>query len=106
MRAAGNSDPSRNIPFLTTVEAFALKGNNFAAERAAFLAGDDEAQRALIDANKGRLILENVDGGSFRSEEHTFELQSLMRISYAVFCLKKKNEQKTKIHIRHSINSE
>src|SRR3546814_2096716 len=29
-----------------------------------------------------------VDG---RSEEHTYELQSLMRISYAVFCLKKKN---------------
>src|SRR3546814_8302603 len=29
--------------------------------------------------------------GSFRSEEHTSELQSLMRISYAVFCLKKKN---------------
>src|SRR3546814_5317501 len=27
----------------------------------------------------------------FRSEEHTSELQSLMRISYAVFCLKKKN---------------
>src|SRR3546814_8514382 len=30
---------------------------------------------------------------SFRSEEHTSELQSLMRISYAVFCLKKKNNQ-------------
>src|SRR3546814_7374410 len=29
---------------------------------------------------------------SFRSEEHTSELQSLMRISYAVFCLKKKTE--------------
>src|SRR3546814_2699202 len=29
----------------------------------------------------------------FRSEEHTSELQSLMRISYAVFCLKKKNKQ-------------
>src|SRR3546814_1600274 len=29
--------------------------------------------------------------GSPRSEEHTSELQSLMRISYAVFCLKKKN---------------
>src|SRR3546814_5662697 len=28
----------------------------------------------------------------FRSEEHTSELQSLMRISYAVFCLKKKNK--------------
>src|SRR3546814_2374940 len=32
-----------------------------------------------------------------RSEEHTSELQSLMRISYAVFCLKKK-KQKTKYH--------
>src|SRR3546814_3107048 len=31
--------------------------------------------------------------GPLRSEEHTSELQSLMRISYAVFCLKKKNEQ-------------
>src|SRR3546814_3673248 len=30
-----------------------------------------------------------------RSEEHTSELQSLMRISYAVFCLKKKNKTKT-----------
>src|SRR3546814_4122452 len=29
----------------------------------------------------------------FRSEEHTSELQSLMRISYAVFCLKKKNKK-------------
>src|SRR3546814_9500367 len=32
-----------------------------------------------------------------RSEEHTSELQSLMRISYAVFCLKKKNKQKRTI---------
>src|SRR3546814_6528346 len=30
--------------------------------------------------------------GGFRSEEHTSELQSLMRISYAVFCLKKKKQ--------------
>src|SRR3546814_1505729 len=33
-----------------------------------------------------------------RSEEHTSELQSLMRISYAVFCLKKKNQK----HIKHN----
>src|SRR3546814_2589192 len=32
-----------------------------------------------------------------RSEEHTSELQSLMRISYAVFCLKKKKKTKTSI---------
>src|SRR3546814_9652777 len=34
------------------------------------------------------------DSASGRSEEHTSELQSLMRISYAVFCLKKKNKLK------------
>src|SRR3546814_2157607 len=34
----------------------------------------------------------------WRSEEHTSELQSLMRISYAVFCLKKKKKQKTDIN--------
>src|SRR3546814_1135973 len=32
-------------------------------------------------------------GGTGRSEEHTSELQSLMRISYAVFCLKKNNQK-------------
>src|SRR3546814_9896276 len=38
-----------------------------------------------------------------RSEEHTSELQSLMRISYAVFCLKKKNtETQTTRHILHN----
>src|SRR3546814_3697296 len=45
-----------------------------------------------------------VEGGNERSEEHTSELQSLMRISYAVFCLKKKKQNKhrqnkNKIHI-------
>src|SRR3546814_1641136 len=38
----------------------------------------------------------NADTFALRSEEHTSELQSLMRISYAVFCLKKK-KQKRKI---------
>src|SRR3546814_8152109 len=37
------------------------------------------------------------EGRVFRSEEHTSELQSLMRISYAVFCLKKKNKYKKNI---------
>src|SRR3546814_8893003 len=35
---------------------------------------------------------------SVRSEEHTSELQSLMRISYAVFCLKKKTTEQTQKH--------
>src|SRR3546814_4368564 len=53
------------------------------------------------------LEMRGGDGGpwkSLRSEEHTSELQSLMRISYAVFCLKKKNkthnEQKRQINTR------
>src|SRR3546814_4634501 len=38
------------------------------------------------------------NGNYLRSEEHTSELQSLMRISYAVFCLKKKNTQPNNRH--------
>src|SRR3546814_9729798 len=38
-----------------------------------------------------------------RSEEHTSELQSLMRISYAVFCLKKKKQQKINNSKQHNI---
>src|SRR3546814_6399293 len=41
----------------------------------------------------GKALLRRFDS---RSEEHTSELQSLMRISYAVFCLKKKKHKKTK----------
>src|SRR3546814_2036559 len=37
-------------------------------------------------------------GADQRSEEHTSELQSLMRISYAVFCLKKKNKYIIKLY--------
>src|SRR3546814_4682617 len=39
--------------------------------------------------------------GNWRSEEHTSELQSLMRISYAVFCLKKKKNRKNKTNNRY-----
>src|SRR3546814_3435673 len=45
----------------------------------------------------------NVSSASPRSEEHTSELQSLMRISYAVFCLKKK---KKKLHQTHSVKQQ
>src|SRR3546814_2526996 len=38
------------------------------------------------------------NGAAGRSEEHTSELQSLMRLSYAVFCLKKKKTQTESIH--------
>src|SRR3546814_4077239 len=44
-----------------------------------------------IDLGLGRAP--GTDQATVRSEEHTSELQSLMRISYAVFCLKKKTKQ-------------
>src|SRR3546814_2911850 len=46
------------------------------------------AENAIYELIYHRLV-------RFRSEEHTSELQSLMRISYAVFCLKKKNNKHT-----------
>src|SRR3546814_9207337 len=48
----------------------------------------------------------SVSNDSGRSEEHTSELQSLMRISYAVFCLKKKNKHHRISHTPNSINLE
>src|SRR3546814_1599240 len=50
--------------------------------------GDDPVPRQQLHRLRA-LILDP------RSEEHTSELQSLMRISYAVFCLKKKKKKKT-----------
>src|SRR3546814_3454417 len=49
------------------------------------------AGRARRRAGAGRARRRRARG---RSEEHTSELQSLMRISYAVFCLKKKNKER------------
>src|SRR3546814_10072673 len=49
-----------------------------------------DLDRALAAADKGFKAWQKVSPYDRRSEEHTSELQSLMRISYAVFCLKKK----------------
>src|SRR3546814_5564819 len=55
------------------------------------------------DINIGALVRHTEEGFNLvdcgnRSEEHTSELQSLMRISYAVFCLKKKKIRHTRLH--------
>src|SRR3546814_7270370 len=52
----------------------------------------------LISGGTGSGKTTLLNAMSTRSEEHTSELQSLMRISYAVFCLKKKNHS-TNTHI-------
>src|SRR3546814_8081787 len=53
-----------------------------------------EVVQHLGDAQPG-LLPRRAAGDAARSEEHTSELQSLMRISYAVFCLKKTKRTKT-----------
>src|SRR3546814_2062374 len=53
---------------------------------------------AMLEAPAAMLSVPSAIAWSpVRSEEHTSELQSLMRISYAVFCLKKKNNQTEEI---------
>src|SRR3546814_7885013 len=57
--------------------------------------GADSARHRAAIALGDAMV--QVDTDAARSEEHTSELQSLMRISYAVFCLKKKNQAATDI---------
>src|SRR3546814_6838957 len=64
-------------------------------EGAAHQRGDGE--RAVLHH---RARLAGADRQDAKSEEHTSELQSLMRISYAVFCLKKKKTITQKHHTR------
>src|SRR3546814_2406217 len=59
---------------------------------------------AALNTGPGkRFVANQIANLAFRSEEHTSELQSLMRISYAVFCLKKKTSTintKVESHLR------
>src|SRR3546814_3149029 len=64
-----------------------------AAYRSASRLHDQRLDRHHDFSNKAGVVHSEVmlpDGAPERSEEHTSELQSLMRISYAVFCLQKK----------------
>src|SRR3546814_3140996 len=72
--------------------------------------GVDAVVELLDDV--GRAVVERADHGlgrleeiRHRSEEHTSELQSLMRISYAVFCLKKKKTTQTDLTTVHTPNN-
>src|SRR3546814_9186462 len=68
--------------FCSTIGAVNLiKGDDVAHVRLLQLSGAGSASHSGWSSAMG--------GSKFRSEEHTSELQSLMRISYAVFCLKK-----------------
>src|SRR3546814_3040724 len=67
-------------------------GRFFTILEAKIIEANPEAWAARIDADRARryVTVGRVDETGLRSEEHTSELQSLMRISYAVFCVQKK----------------
>src|SRR3546814_9300855 len=70
-------------------------GSRFVVDKAGILDPTHMAPRIAERSNDELSILAEIGVAAakdaLRSEEHTSELQSLMRISYAVFCLKKKN---------------
>src|SRR3546814_2772332 len=93
------------FPYTTLFRSRALQ----ARARARQPPGDGRADDEQQQGRQRRQLDGQPDGGQIggiqvhavarlrsRSEEHTSELQSLMRISYAVFCLKKKKENTTK----------
>src|SRR3546814_3573119 len=88
-KSFGRFQPKRpSRPTLAAVSMF--------PRRTAWLATRSCPQPGRIAPSANRLYLR-----SMRSEEHTSELQSLMRISYAVFCLKKKKQLTTRQHKSH-----
>src|SRR3546814_2146386 len=73
-----------------------------AQDIAAVAAGVEHLARgASSEAELERILLNELGCYYTRSEEHTSELQSLMRISYAVFCLKNKTKQQNATHTLH-----
>src|SRR3546814_1079668 len=112
------------FPYTTLFRSGLHKGHNPSGDQAGYLRETDSHPVAAFDQYMLSLIVfarliqisvqelasdinDRLDGSTnrgaidvnvehtHRSEEHTSELQSLMRISYAVFCLKKKKKKKT-----------
>src|SRR3546814_6859076 len=82
---AAAADSEHEMP-LTVCEPF---GGNAARSGDVGQGGSREAGRGRRRYSDRRTEFGAPEGGRLRSEEHTSELQSLMRNSYAVFCLKK-----------------
>src|SRR3546814_7920047 len=88
------------FPYTTLFRSIALEGRNRVIRM--FLPRNSELERLRARARQCGIEIAQADAGiaKLRSEEHTSELQSLMRISYAVFCLKKK-KNKSDTHNNH-----
>src|SRR3546814_5049288 len=91
-RIGAKFTPSRSACSQTLIQSFQqimfiLKPDRYSQQAIADAGGATGFFAHVCVSHCGRMCNETFD----RSEEHTSELQSLMRISYAVFCLKKKH---------------
>src|SRR3546814_6329177 len=87
-------DPSGEkmvMPPLTTVATHTRPSASTARLSSIWKPGNVQITRPASQGSSGWA---STPGSAMRSEEHTSELQSLLRISYAVFCLKKKNHHR------------
>src|SRR3546814_10559591 len=85
-------DGEHRILFIEVPDAKSVKNRLHFDLRPAAVSRDEEVERVLA---LGATQIDDQRGKYGRSEEHTSELQSLMRNSYAVFCLKKKQQNHT-----------
>src|SRR3546814_3977727 len=80
-----------------------LVADHLTGEQIGEIAAEAEVKKVILTHfSPGSAGETNID--SYRSEEHTSEIQSLMRISYAVFCLKTKNSLNTNMQITKIIH--
>src|SRR3546814_5779376 len=98
LKAAGLDDLNISLDSVDPATFLHMTGR----ELAPVIAGIDAAVAAGFPIKLNAVLLREDNGAQIvalveRSEEHTSELQSLMRISYAVFCLNKKNKNNTLI---------
>src|SRR3546814_3405818 len=87
-----------SLPISYSAELWCEPGRALSAEYSSLIVRVEKRRGEELyinDGAYGALFDAAHVGWRFRSEEHTSELQSLMRISYAVFCLKKKKKQHT-----------
>src|SRR3546814_6078347 len=89
-----------HLPVFSQIFSNSIINDNGIVKRIAndgqYRSHDVEIEFKLCQREKSEGQRHVMDKGEQRSEEHTSELQSLMRISYAVFCLKKKKQKKTR----------
>src|SRR3546814_3235081 len=100
IRTMSRHAPRRRYGLAAALACGALAGTSATASQLTF---QQALERARMDAPSLKARQTQVRAArSARSEEHTSELQSLMRTSYAVFCLQKKKNDYIKREITHT----